>query len=102
MLFIGFEWYAEHLRVFFAFVAVFYVLMYIAGAGGFLGESNFVITLHTFSSRSELWELGSGLRSRKHARRDDSISSPDFARSGDLREVSGERLSNACPFPVRR
>ena len=33
MLFIGFEWYAEHLRVFFAFVAVFYVLMYIAGGG---------------------------------------------------------------------
>ena len=34
MLFIGFEWYAEHLRVFFAFLAVFYyVLMYIAGGG---------------------------------------------------------------------
>jgi hypothetical protein len=31
VLFIGFEWYPEHLRVFFAFVAVFYVLMYIAG-----------------------------------------------------------------------
>ncbi len=42
VLFIGFEWYAEHLRVFFA-----------------------------FSSRSELWELGSGLGSTKHARRDE-------------------------------
>jgi hypothetical protein len=33
VLFIGFEWYPEHLRVFFASVAVFYVLLYIAGGG---------------------------------------------------------------------
>jgi hypothetical protein len=33
VLFIGFECYPEHLRVFFAFLAVFYVLMYIAGGG---------------------------------------------------------------------
>jgi hypothetical protein len=33
VLFIGFERYAEHLRVFFAFLAVFYVLMNIAAGG---------------------------------------------------------------------
>jgi len=32
-LFIGFEWYPEHLRVFLATVAAFYVLLYIAGGG---------------------------------------------------------------------
>jgi hypothetical protein len=32
-LFIGFEWYPEHLRVFVASVVAFYVLLYIAGGG---------------------------------------------------------------------
>jgi hypothetical protein len=33
VLFIGFEWYPEHLRAFFVSVAAFYVLLYIAGGG---------------------------------------------------------------------
>ena len=102
MFFIGFEWYAEHLRVFFAFLAVFYVLMYIAGGGRLPWRIKLRDYLAYVLISVGVVELGSGLRSRKLARRDDSISSPDFARSGDLREVSGERLSNACPFPVRR
>jgi hypothetical protein len=35
VLFIGFEWYPEHLRVFLASVAAFYILLYIAGGGRF-------------------------------------------------------------------
>jgi hypothetical protein len=33
VLFVGFQWYPEHLRVFFASLAAFYVLLYIAGGG---------------------------------------------------------------------
>ena len=33
MLFIGFGWYPEHIGAFFASVAAFYVLLYVAGGG---------------------------------------------------------------------
>jgi hypothetical protein len=33
VLFTGLDWYPKHLRVFFASVAVFYFLLYIAGGG---------------------------------------------------------------------
>ena len=33
VLFIGFEWYPEHLRIFLGSVAASYVLLYIAGGG---------------------------------------------------------------------